>query len=385
MATSQIKRARSHQDNVRRRKWVRTRHPCPPSLEDPTRPLFLFWDVKSMENGGRLAVVRSNLQIANNMPFPLMISLSNSAWEREEEFGPIAEGDVFGVPILYAYATGIKFKPADMSCDWSATLSCSMQARNFKRFIEVVCGASAKSKPVCMRIISTQEEKSILITVVPYMVITNRLPCSFKYRVFSSQESVDEGVLDPGVSSKLAHIDLTHAPKVSFQFGDYQWSRSKIVNVDKSRKSLIEMYEQGSDTVGLVLTVSARRGKSHSMEVDVYSRGAVVDTTGLRVQIISKGKNQSYDVLRKTFDEANPTYANQAQESAAQDNVVSKDAFTSLVFPSEEYALEYSKTGDMVYGGITNVSWKYLPPLLNGQLSIKAPDGDKNKRAKNSI
>ena len=81
-----------------------------------------------------------------------------------------------------------------------------------------------------MRILSKQYDKSLLINCLPYMIITNKLPCAFNFRVISEVETIDEGNLGPGVSVKLAHMDIAFAPKVQFQTGSYQWSKLKVVN-----------------------------------------------------------------------------------------------------------------------------------------------------------
>ena len=232
---------RSSQDLVRRRRWLRVRQLHPPMLLNPTRPLTCFWEINTMENGSRLAIIRSHMQIVNCMPFPMMISLYCSSWEEDVELGPIEESEVFGVPVLYAYASNIKFKPVSASCDWSPPIGCSLQIRNLKTLIEVACEGipGTNSRPVCIRVITRQQDQSLLISLVPAIIITNRLPCSLQYRVYSSSDGVEEGLVAPGVGHKLARIDLGSAPKVSFKFGNYQWSKLKIINIEKSRKSLI--------------------------------------------------------------------------------------------------------------------------------------------------
>ena len=81
---------------------------------------------------------RSHFQISNNMPFPILVSLSNNAWTSENEFGPIEEGESFCVPLLYAYASSIKFRPASLPCTWSTSIGCSLQAQDVYSTIEVV-------------------------------------------------------------------------------------------------------------------------------------------------------------------------------------------------------------------------------------------------------
>jgi len=81
---------------------------------------------------------RSHLLIVNTMPFPIMLSLSNTAWPHDHEFGPIEEGETFGVPLLYAYASGIKFRPASLPCTWTTTIGCSLHIQDFQSIIELV-------------------------------------------------------------------------------------------------------------------------------------------------------------------------------------------------------------------------------------------------------
>jgi hypothetical protein len=81
---------------------------------------------------------RSHLQISNNMPFPIIVSLSNNAWISENELEPIEEGETYCVPLLYAYASAIKFRPASLPCAWSTPVGCSLQAQDIHSTIEVV-------------------------------------------------------------------------------------------------------------------------------------------------------------------------------------------------------------------------------------------------------
>jgi len=93
-------------------------------------------------------------------------------------------------------------------------------------------------------------------------------------------ESIEAGTLEPGISTKLANIDLAFSPKLSFQIGQFVWTKLKVVNPDQNRKSYVELFYEDAVNPGLVLAVSAKEGKTHSVEVDIYSRGALIDTTG---------------------------------------------------------------------------------------------------------
>lgn len=52
------RRERQKFDCVRRRRWIRIRQPVSAPLDDPYRPLIMFWDMSSLENGSRIGVIR---------------------------------------------------------------------------------------------------------------------------------------------------------------------------------------------------------------------------------------------------------------------------------------------------------------------------------------
>lgn len=229
-------------DCVRRRRWTRTRVPTAASIEERFRPLSLFWDVKPQKNGAKKVSIRSGMQVANLMPFSILIALSNSAWGADREFGPIREGEIFSVPLLCSYATGIKVKPADFPYEWSKKTACSIQAYDFRSARDLICEGGGLS-PVCARILSTQVHKSLIISFIPYIVIRNRLPCDLQFRCTASDNKREAGELLSGASSKLAYMNLVSWPKLSITLDSREmpWSSPIVLDSSSSKPRIIEL------------------------------------------------------------------------------------------------------------------------------------------------
>ena len=62
-----------------------------------------------------------------------------------------------------------------------------------------------------MRLTSRQHSRSLLITCVPYMTLTNRLPCAFNFRITVSDQ-VENRFIDPECT------DLTSALALLYNF-----------------------------------------------------------------------------------------------------------------------------------------------------------------------
>lgn len=192
---------RSHNvlDCVRRRKWMRTRVPTASIIDEKCRPLILFWDVHVLENETKKVEIRSGLQIKNAMPFAIVLSLSGTFGTGDIEYGPIEENQVFNVPIRQASASGIKVRPASFPYHWSQTVACHLQIHDFSSMRDVECrvqeeGETEDTSKVCMRLLTTQSCRSIMVTVAPFVTITNKLPCDLYYRCLQSDITVDEGI-----------------------------------------------------------------------------------------------------------------------------------------------------------------------------------------------
>jgi hypothetical protein len=218
-------------DCVRRRRWLRTRVPTASSIDERFRSLAIFWDVHVLQNGTRRVDVRSGLQVRNVMPFAVLISLSGSAWVGEKEFGPIQEDQTFNVPLMQASAFYIKIRSMFSSYGWSQQVSCCLQTSGLSSMRDVQCeGTGDGISPICMRVLCAQQNRSLAVTIAPFIVITNRLPCDVQYLCNSSDNRKDEGCLLSGSTCKLTNISLAYLPSVSFRVGTYKWSDSMAIN-----------------------------------------------------------------------------------------------------------------------------------------------------------
>jgi hypothetical protein len=314
------------------------------------------------------------------MPFPMLVSLRCSAWVEDVQFGPINEGDTFTVPLIYAYASGVRFRPAFLDNNWSTVVGCAIQPHNYKSLIDLVCDGYNNFKPVCLRVSFKQTEKSILIKCLPFMVLTNKLPCSFAFRLFSGQELIQDGKITPGKCEKLANIDLAFSPSISFKIGDYSWSKLKLIHPEKYQKSFIEFYtDEKNNLPGLILTISSKEGNTGSVEVEIYSRAALIDTTGLRLNILSQGRN-GVNIHRKTCEEF--SFVNTSESELSNQNIIlNKSSLNIINFPDDNFEFSNAQPGSNVYTDST-IFWKYHPPNLIGHLSIKAPNHTRGKNTK---
>lgn len=160
-------------DMARRRRWLRTRVPAAGSIDERFRPLTIFWDVQVLQSGTRRVEIRSGLQIRNVMPFAVLISLCGSAWIGEKEFGPIQEGVTFNIPLMQASASSVKIRPASFPYEWSQPVSCCVQTSDYTTMRDIQCEGDDLS-PVCLRVLCIQKKKSLLVTIAPFIVISNR-------------------------------------------------------------------------------------------------------------------------------------------------------------------------------------------------------------------
>ena len=159
-SVSKKRRTKMPMDVTRRRRWTRSRMSKSSASDELLRPLIVMWDVKSLLDGSRMAVVRSGLQVKNLMPFPLSVAVDgfpgkapSLAFNRLEEgdqdsrpperdvpckpgsvgrtggltarvFDNIPAGETFSLPLLLSGATVMRFKPSGDTYGWSRTMAC---------------------------------------------------------------------------------------------------------------------------------------------------------------------------------------------------------------------------------------------------------------------
>lgn len=289
-------------DCVRRRCWSRTRAPLSSTIDEKYRPYSVFWEVLQQKNGSRNIELRSGLRIKNSMPFAIKIALSNSAWSEDIEYGPIDEGDTFSVPLLHSYASLMKVKPAFTPYEWSQSIACSIQMYDFRAIKDVIC-ENNDLHPVSVRVLSSQSKKELLIMCLPYVIVSNKLPCDVQYVTFSHDIRKETGLLVSGTSCKLVHINLSFQPTLCFKTDGLKWSDPMSLQVhDEDNENVIDFVLSGADgKPRLALTMIKRVGANYELEIDIFSRAAMIDRSGLGLIVWSRWKQRS-ELTRATYD-----------------------------------------------------------------------------------
>ena len=233
-------------------------------------------------------------------------------------------------------ATWMKFRPAagayPYPYQWSNQVGCNLQTYDFTTTRDVICegggddqaaagkggaisqppdDSGSKPPPVCMRVLCCQTNKSLMITLAPFLSVTNRLPCDLKYLCFygvGSRESKEEGELLSGDTCKLANMNLGYQPKICLRVGDMRWSAAKPI-FSSMEPTTMDIYNNVTGEIGAVLTMFVRANSDNgTLEVHVYSKCILRDRTGgLGLSIWSlRNKNANAgrgggDLVRSTF------------------------------------------------------------------------------------
>ena len=157
-------------DVTRRRKWTRSRISKSSASDELFRSLTVVWDVKTLQNGSRLALIRSGFQVKNDMSFPISVAIDgfpgiapslifNLLEEGDQDSRPhssmggenftpikagtvgrtggqtsrifdnIPEGKTFSLPLLLSSASVMKIRPYTSSGNgeghaWSQSMAC---------------------------------------------------------------------------------------------------------------------------------------------------------------------------------------------------------------------------------------------------------------------
>ena len=401
-------------DCVRRRRWIRTRVYIPETLNDHSlRPLTVFWDISILENGSRKVDLRSGFQVVNELSFSIFISLRHDTWATEIEFGPITIGEKFSVPLLNACANWIRIKP-DFPCyEWSSYYQCSSQSYDFSIIKESLCKGFDDASTTHFRISSLQKHKSLLLKLVPYVKLTNVLPCMMTYRCCNTVDSViEEGDLLSGNTVKLSHVNFSSPVSLAIKVGNYSWSDSVVLNLYQAdlSTSYFELTNANNKEDVLILVLRFKV-QNYSLIARLFSKCLLIDKTNLDVSICSKN-NMEETVIRRTWSEINlnsfgySTSHLPRQISTTVDKIVASnnsykvnpnqmklsipdDVSTELVKTmrfnsSRSYYLKNINIGQNVYSD-SNIKWKYFPTLFQNQTSILTSSEDMMMRAKNNI
>ena len=165
---SNKRRTKKPLDVTRRRKWTRSRISKCSASDELFRSLTVVWDVKTLQNGSRLALIRSGLQVKNEMSFPISVAIDgfpglapslifNLLEEGDQDSRPhssmgvenstpikagtvgrtggqtarifdnVPQGKIFSLPLLLSSASVMKIRPYKSSGEghaWSQSMAC---------------------------------------------------------------------------------------------------------------------------------------------------------------------------------------------------------------------------------------------------------------------
>jgi hypothetical protein len=137
--------------------------------------------------------------------------------------------------------------------------------------------------------------------------LSNCLPISFKYLCRNDSGSEEMGELQPGDMNVLDSLDLTKNPKLSFQIGNFAWSKPRRVRTNGAWSDTTELVHTGvtrdsKEKIGTTMTLSLtslpivniddskneKEQKNISIDYCVYSKAILIDRTHLGLAVKSR-------------------------------------------------------------------------------------------------
>ncbi len=279
-------------DQARRRRWIRTRAPCPLPLEDPHRPLDLVLDIQATLQGRLEVKASSTIRIINETMWPLEVSCLCSAWQdNSAHLGTISAHHMHYVPLLLAYASHYQLRPATLSNDmpdfsWCSPFAVYANGLNESLVVWATCARRNDDsqtnsttetldfpRPVHLVVFIEREgDKLACLRVVPPLIVVNALPCGLRFRAhqrkydiqaeLQSNEKVQQlkelqqqvpssykgrkqsiceiecGQISPADSLGLYCVYLYAQAEIEFRVPHFEWSIGRIPCLPFSLKDI---------------------------------------------------------------------------------------------------------------------------------------------------
>lgn len=214
------------------------------------------------------------------------------------------------VPLLSSYAYQIKFRPDFPFYEWSGVYPCNAQSYDFKANKNSCCECKTDDfpdpqsiKPVWFKVITTQSNKSVLITLKSCIIITNKLLCDLSFACLSNKVmKMEEGKIESGTKRKICHINLSESPSLVIKVGHFKWSRPIVINTTHNEADIFELSLPGrKQAIKLYLSMNTRINmrSGSTIEIEIFSKAAVIDRTNLNLFIASK-LNPGVSLVRST-------------------------------------------------------------------------------------
>jgi hypothetical protein len=318
---SRVRRNHKPLDTCRRRRYIRNRAPILMVEDENSRPLLMFWDVKLLNYGCRKIVLRSCLQIENNMPFTIDIcayignSSSNKIESRSTEYDnknkgeyiqvlQIEPGEMKSVPILYSHCSSIKCRPHDMPFNWSSSIDCVLRNINTSKPVYVTCNESLhESNHLFMKMIFMKNSKSLTITISGNIKVFNCLPCDIFYKCKGNLTNITGDHVESGSSCNLLYHQLSDYPKISINMENnedtYWWCLPVPIIAKHDNKQVIELIPKDIKVSNKLYITMLTKKVNGSYEVYFYSRFLLIDRTGLQLSIKSLKVHKTSDCIIK--------------------------------------------------------------------------------------
>ena len=280
------RRCRQKSDIVRRRRMIRTRIHTASEDTGKKRSLTVFWDVDHTSDGTRLVTIRSGIQFTNQLPYAVMLSVSRNAFKDASEFGPIEAGATFSLPLVCSSTYLSRIRSVDCNSSWSTPFTSALLPTDYKTKFDIECVSAEGKEFLYLQVHSMQSGRSLTVTLSSYIEVHNWLPCAIRYRCVADSGSSEEGYLYSGCSIKFIHTSLCSGARLAIQAGSLGWCEPIYIDAEEHSECTIELPESSDRQKSLRLSVErAMNVNMKSMSLSVYSKGAVIDRSGLFVSV----------------------------------------------------------------------------------------------------
>ena len=238
--------------------------------------------------------------------------------------------------------------------------------------------------------------------------IFNCLPVSFKYICRNDSGSEEMGELYPGDMTVLDSMDLTKRPKLSFQVGNYSWTRPRRVRTNEKWSDITDLVyaggsRSGKDREGTYLTLSLTSApvvtedahgfqegrKFVNIDYTVYSKAIFLDRTQIGLSVKSRYTSSldafTKENIRYSFSESIPKVHKERERGgsfsmsswlASSSNKQSKPAYGRQgdampvisklkVISRRSYTISTAAVGKNVYTD-SEYRWTHLKSFLSG-------------------
>ena len=399
-------------DQVRRRRWIRTRVLEFTQSEEVNSAIAtkganevaqrkirckIIWEVKANESGKKEITIRSPLSVTNTLPYDIYVRLQDGS-----VFGPLSENEMLAVPILkMKYAKAISVQPTKFKCDWSEWIPCETRSLNYTEHYDAAIAISTGNTAVSsnnsehtlpIRILACQTKDSLAVTLYPHVKLINALPCKVHFKIAKSYEDlknqniIDQKLMNAGESSKLYFVNIREANFISLAMpGPYGWSEPVDMTKMVDRKGRVNVVFYGPESssrdkkeISLLIRLQVQMSISSTSVVEIFSNSAFVDYTGLDIAISSVADKQTGEQIKRL------SYAEDCSEGKIGSKIGACEGSAECVVISQlqtkstlAYKVESHASPGVLVHTDRDYEFKYLPAFLLDQPYIRTAGDDR--------